>query len=144
MAVDRRDFLKAASLSLAAGAAAFPEVISGQSPRPGAVNISGTPYQHRPGRDYPIRAQGFADVRLTDEFWKPKVDLNAAVTIPLEVHKFVDGEREFGGNILEAAIMSLKTHPDPGLQALVDAQIRTTSRADAETMASKSPRPISR
>ncbi len=129
MAVDRRDFLKAASLSLAAGAVAIPEAVSGQSQRPAAITISGTPYPHRPDRDYPIRAQGFADVKLSDQFWKPKVDLNASVTIPLEVHKFVDGEREFGGNILEAAIMSLKTHPDPALQALVDAQIRTTMQS---------------
>ena len=34
------------------------------------------------GRDYPIRATRFTDVRLTDDFWRPKIALNASVTIP--------------------------------------------------------------
>jgi len=127
MAIDRRQFLKTSS---AAAAAAFSRPLDGslqQTPRPASTSIGQT--QYRTGRDYPIQPLRFSDVRLTDAFWKPKVDLNAAVTIPLEVHKFVDGEREFGGNILEAAIMSLKTHPDAALQAIVDAQIRSTAQS---------------
>jgi hypothetical protein len=130
MPIGRRQFLKTSLAAGAAGAAAWPpggaaalaasQVVVG---RP-AETIGDAPYQHLATRDYPIQPARFSDVRLTDTFWKPKVDINASVTIPLEVHKFVDGEREFGGNILEAAIMSLKTHPDPKLQALVDAQIQ--------------------
>ena len=128
MTIARREFLKATSA--AAGATALSRVL-GEHPeagqRPEDVRI--TDARYRPLADYPIQPQRFSDVRLTDTFWKPKVDLNAAVTIPLEVHKFVDGEREFGGNILEAAILSLKTHPNPTLQAQVDAQIRATAQA---------------
>src|SRR5690349_19071026 len=105
MAVDRRQFLKTASL--AASAAALSQVERAGAQKPASITISGTPYAFQPGHDYPIRPIGFSDVTLSDTFWKPKVDVNARVTIPLEVHKFVDGEREFGGNILEAAIMSL-------------------------------------
>ena len=130
MAVDRREFLRTASLAAgAAGVASISvagaaEALADQAAA--TVTIGTSTYSHVPGRDFAITPQRFSDVRLTDAFWKPKVDLNSSVTIPLEVHKFVDGEREFGGNILEAAIMSLKTHPDPALQRLVDAQIKTT------------------
>jgi DUF1680 family protein len=130
MTIARREFLKATSA--AAGATALCRVLgehaeAGQ--RPDDVRLTDTRY--RPLPDYPIQPQRFSDVRLTDAFWKPKVDLNAAVTIPLEVRKFVSGEREFGGNILEAAILSLKTHPNAALQAQVDAQIRATAQAAA-------------
>ena len=128
MAIGRREFLKATSA--AAGATALSRVLgerAAASQRPADVRM--TDARYRPLADYPIQPQRFSDVRLTDTFWKPKVDLNAAVTIPLEVRKFVDGEREFGGNILEAAILSLKTHPNPTLQAQVDAQIRATAQS---------------
>ena len=142
MPIGRRQFLKTSLAAGAAGAAAWPaagaaarydavaasQVVVGRPvSRADKETIGGAPYQHLATRDYPIRPARFSDVRLTDTFWKPKVDINASVTIPLEVHKFVDGEREFGGNILEAAIMSLKTHPDQKLQALVDAQIQKTA-----------------
>ena len=118
MPIDRRDFLKTASL-------AAPGLLAGVRPsasqRPG-VRIGEASY--RPVRDYPIQAKRYADVTLRDAFWQPKVALNASVTIPIEVRKYVEGEREFGGNILEAAIMSLATRPDAALQPMVDAQIR--------------------
>src|SRR5580765_7448806 len=119
MTIARREFLKITSS--AAGAAALSRALG--------VGEQIEAAAQRPALDYPIQPLRFSDVRLTDAFWKPKVDVNAAVTIPLEVHKFVDGEREFGGNILEAAIMSLKTHPDAALQAIVDAQIRSTAQS---------------
>ena len=128
MTIERRDFLKASSA--AAGATALSRVLGEHaeaSQRPEDVRI--TDARYRPLPDYPIQPQRFSDVRLTDTFWKPKVDLNAAVTIPLEVRKVVSGGRGFSGNILEAAILSLKTHPNPTLQAQIDAQIRTTAQS---------------
>jgi DUF1680 family protein len=124
MAIGRREFLKAT-----AGAAAFESVRRSPveaSQRPAGVRISDTRYQ--PVRDYPIRPQRYSAVRLTDTFWKPRVDLNAAVTIPAEVRKSTDGGRAFSGNVLEAAILSLQTHPNPALQAQVEAQIAATTR----------------
>lgn len=128
MTIARREFLKATSA--AAGATALSRALGEHleaSQRPEDVRI--TDARYRPLADYPIQPLPFSEVRLTDTFWKPKVDVNAAVTIPLEVRKFVDGERGFGGNILEAAILSLKTHPNPTLQAQVDAQIRSTAQS---------------
>jgi hypothetical protein len=72
-------------------------------------------------RDYPIRAIPFTDVRLTDEFWLPKIALNASITIPQLAAR--DGGRGLEGNVLEAAIRSLQTHPDPALQRQVDARV---------------------
>ena len=127
MPIGRREFLKATS------AAAFASVVhhshADASQRAAGVHIGDARYQ--PVRDYPIRPQRYSDVRLSDAFWKPKVDLNAAVTIPVEVRKYIEGEREFGGNVLEAAILSLKTHPNSVLQGQVDAQVRAMAQSPA-------------
>jgi hypothetical protein len=125
MSMPRREFLKSASV--AAGAAAIAATIrdaGAQTVKPAReVRISGEPYT--PVREYPIRGVRYSEVRLTDNFWKPKVDLNAAVTIPLEVKKRTGagGGRGFGGNVLEAAMLSLRTHPDPALKAQVDQRV---------------------
>jgi DUF1680 family protein len=93
------------------------------------VPISGTPYT--PVRDYPIRPKRYSEVTLRDTFWKPKIDTNAHVTIPFEVRNMnPEGARlGFNGNVLEAAILSLATHPDPELQAQVDAWIAALKQA---------------
>src|SRR5262249_46766750 len=53
-----------------------------------------------------------------------KIRTNAEVTIPFEAQKFEQADREFGVNVLEAAITSLQTHPNPALEAQVELQIR--------------------
>src|SRR5437660_10660754 len=85
-------------------------------PKPKVPRISGTTYTPA---EYPIIAKRYSEVRLKDQFWSPKVKTNAEVTIPFEVQKLMDSAsaREFGGGVLEAAILSLQTHPDPKLQA---------------------------
>jgi hypothetical protein len=115
--VKRRDFLKAASLST--GALTHALTAGGgeeiQPARPPAVRISSVSYA--PG-DYPIQPVRFSRVALTDAFWKPKIATNAAVTIPLLAAR--DEGRGLNGNVLEAAILSLETHPNPALQASVE------------------------
>ncbi len=122
--IDRRDFLKAAPAS--AGVAAMlgaGRTIAGTQNEAATkrddVRMSGTAYTPVP--DYPIRPQAYSEVKLEDAFWKPKIATNAAVTIPFQAQKLVDGGRGLAGNVLEAAILSLKTHPNPQLQAQVDA-----------------------
>jgi uncharacterized protein len=117
----RREFLKtvpaAAGLALATrqgGSAWTPQSAAGAS-------ISAVPYQA--ARDYPIRPKRHAEVTLADRFWKPRVALNAEVTIPSQVRNMTERNREFGGNVLEAAILALEAHPDPRLQAQVDARV---------------------
>jgi DUF1680 family protein len=116
----RRDFLKAAPAvaGVAAGAlnAHAPIVAQPAAPRPviGAA-------KYAPVRDYPIQPQRHWDVTLTDRFWTPRLATNAAVTIPFQIEKSAGAPR---GNVLEAAMLSLKTHPDPKLQAQVDAAVQ--------------------
>src|SRR5262249_1056851 len=121
--IARREFLKAAPLA----AGAVPYAARGALRDPAAPPQPPTP-PSTPGADYPIQPTRHSDVRLTDSFWKPKVDRNASVTIPFEVQKLTDGGRGFGGNVLEAAILSLATHPDPALQAKVDERVAALSK----------------
>jgi len=121
--IARRDFLKAASV--AAGAmtylAADAKELVADVPR-----ISDAAYA--PIADYPIRPTPYHDVAIADAFWKRKIDTNVDVTIPLEVRKLTEMERRLSGNVLEAAILSLKTHRNPRLQAAVDARVDQLKR----------------
>jgi hypothetical protein len=143
MRIARRQFLKTASAAAGAigldrGAPrAAPETQSAASQD---VRISSAAYTPS---DYAIRPQSYAAVTLTDRFWQPRVATNARVTIPFEVEKLSELEDGFRGNVLEAAILSLKTHPNPDLQARVDARIaqlaarRTRSNAGFEVAATR-------
>jgi DUF1680 family protein len=137
--IGRRDFLKTGSLAAGAlayatnptGSATEPPTPQASSPKPSDVRISSASYQPIP--DYPIQPKRYSDVTLTDDFWKPKVARNAEVTIPFEVSKFKEGPREFGGGVLEAAILSLATHPNPSLQSDVEARVRALSQAESRS-----------
>jgi len=128
--VARRDFLKtvpaAAGVNLAGGAV-IDAAAQTKAPRPADVRLSGTAYQPVP--DYPIRPKPYFEVKLTDAFWKPKVATNAEVTIPFEMQKAGETGRGLSRNVLEAAMLSLKTHPDPQLQAQVEARVRQLTEA---------------
>jgi DUF1680 family protein len=123
--IGRRDFLKAApamtgAMALAAkvegGAARQAGAVTNKAPRIADASSVAV-------ADYPIQATPYFDVTVTDTFWKRKIDTNAAVTIPFEVQKLIETERRLSGNVLEAAILSLRTHPNPRLQAVVDDRI---------------------
>src|SRR5215471_13537261 len=120
--IGRRDFLKAAPA--VTGAMAFAANAKGAAVEQAAstdkTRISETASV---AADYPIQAIPYFDVTLTDTFWKRKIDTNATVTIPFEVQKLIETERRLSGNVLEAAILSLRTHPNPKLQAVVDDRI---------------------
>ena len=133
MAIPRRAFLKATSA--AAGAAALAGLgrsraeAAQNSPNTQGTSVRIGEARFSP-RDYAIQPQRFTAVTLTDAFWKPKVDRNASVTIPFEVQKRADGSgRGFVGGVLEAAMMSLQTHPNPTLQAQVEARVRALAQA---------------
>ncbi len=93
------------------------------------VAISSTPY--KPVSEHPIRAKRYSEVTLRDDFWKHKVDTNARVTIPFEVRKLTeeDGRMGFSANVLEAAILSLQTHPDPELKNWIDARVEALKQS---------------
>jgi hypothetical protein len=79
---------------------------------------------YTPVGDYPLRLKRGDGVRVKDRFWEPKLRTNAEVTIPFEAQKLAQSERRFSVNVLEAAITSLQTRPDPALAAQVEQQVR--------------------
>ncbi len=102
--------------------------------------------------DYPIQPVPFTAVKLTDNFWEPRIKKNASVTIPiafgycestgrvknfeiaagLDTGKFqtiypFDDSDVF--KIIEGASYSLQTFPDPKLEAYLDTLIHKISLA---------------
>lgn len=96
--------------------------------------------------DYPIRPVPFTSVKLTDDFWAPRIKKNADVTIPIafsycessgRVNNFeIAGGLDTGTfrtiypfddsdiyKIIEGASFSLQTNPDPKLDAYIDTLI---------------------
>lgn len=97
--------------------------------------------------DYPIQPVPFTEVKLTDNFWAPRIKKNASVTIPIafgycestgRVKNFEIAAGSDTGNfqtiypfddsdvykIIEGASYSLQTFPDPKLEAYLDTIIR--------------------
>src|SRR5580704_13838783 len=121
----RRDFLKAAQATgMFAYAVRESAGRSKSKTKSAEVIISSAKYTPVP--DYPIQPKRYSEVKMKDAFWKPKIEINAEVTIPFEVQKLTQAgsRRGFSGGVLEAAILSLQTHPDAKLQAQVDAAIQ--------------------
>ena len=102
------------------------------------------------GKDYPIQPVPFTSVKLTDNFWAPRIKKNASVTIPIAfgycestgrvknfeiaagldtgkfqtIYPFDDSDVY---KIIEGASYSLQTFPDPKLEAYLDTLIRKSA-----------------
>jgi uncharacterized protein len=126
--IARREFLKTAPVGVATYVAAASAGIEPAEPRREADPTIGAA-AYTSVVDYPIQPKRCSEVTITDSFWKQKITTNAEVTIPLEVQKLAATPRGLTGNVLEAAILSLATHPNPALQAQVDARVRATAEA---------------
>ena len=98
-AIDRRDFLKAASAVSAIVSLGEPAASTGGAD----VRISAQTYTPVP--DYPIRPKRHAGVTLSDSFWKPKVDLNASVTIPVEIRKLAETPNDTRMSLRDEALL---------------------------------------
>ncbi|MBA4410400.1 MAG: glycoside hydrolase family 127 protein [Bacteroidota bacterium] len=102
--------------------------------------------------DYPIRPVPFTLVKVTDNFWAPRIKLNHEVTIPIALKQCyitgrVDNFKVAGGlqegkfctqypfddtdiyKIIEGASYSLQTTPDPNLEARLDTLIGYVGKA---------------
>jgi DUF1680 family protein len=128
--IPRRDFLKGASAAAGAIVLGVPTIASAEAAPP-YPEIGSQPYT---AGDYPIQAKRFSEVVVTDSFWKPKITTNAEVTIPMEAQRIGAPGDGLTGNVLEAAIYSLETHPDAALQAQVDARIEALRQAMDERL----------
>ncbi|MGC1391568.1 MAG: glycoside hydrolase family 127 protein [Bacteroidales bacterium] len=102
--------------------------------------------------DYPIQPVPFTSVKLTDNFWAPRIKKNASVTIPIAfgycestgrvknfeiaagldtgkfqtIYPFDDSDIY---KIIEGASYSLQTFPDPKLEAYLDTLIHKIGMA---------------
>jgi len=99
-----------------------------------------------PKPDYPIQGVPFNEVKVSDQFWLPKIETNRTVTIPASFAKCeemgrmdnfliaggkrqgkVKGEMSFDDTdiykTIEGAAYSMTTKPDPKLDAYVDSVI---------------------
>jgi DUF1680 family protein len=106
-------------------------------------------------QDYPIRPVPFTSVKLTDNFWAPRIKKNADVTIPIafgycestgRVKNFeIAGGLDTGKfqtiypfddsdvfKIIEGASYSLQTFPDPRLEAYLDSVISKIALAQED------------
>jgi len=111
------------------------------------ILISGCSKKSSIAADYPIQPVPFTSVKLTDNFWAPRIKKNASVTIPIafgycestgRVKNFeIAGKLDTGKfqtiypfddsdvfKIIEGASYSLQTWPDPKLEAYLDTLIR--------------------
>lgn len=102
--------------------------------------------------DYPIQPVPFTSVKLTDNFWAPRIKKNAEVTIPIafgyctstgRIKNFeIAGKLDTGKfqtlypfddsdvfKIIEGASYSLQTYPDPKLDAWLDTLIWKIGKA---------------
>jgi uncharacterized protein len=102
--------------------------------------------------DYPIKPVPFTSVRLTDDFWAPRIKRNADITIPIafgycgstgRIKNFeIAGKLDTGSfrtiypfddsdvfKIIEGASFSLQTYPDPKLDAFLDTLIYKIGKA---------------
>jgi uncharacterized protein len=102
-------------------------------------------------KDYPIRPVPFTQVRMTDAFWAPRIEINRTVTIPAIFKQCEDtgrldnfaiagglmkgkykGERYNDTDVyknLEGAAYSLAVHPDPALDRYLDSVITKIAAA---------------
>lgn len=101
--------------------------------------------------DYQIQGVPFNKVKISDQFWLPKIEINRTVTIPVSFAKceetgrianFVKAakkEGQFGTEfpfddtdiykIIEGASYSMSVHPDPKLDRYVDSLITIIGKA---------------
>ncbi len=102
-------------------------------------------------RDYPIQPVDFASVRLEDEFWAPRLEINRTITIPYlfrmdEETGRADNFRIAAGlkkgkhtgkryndsdvfKAMEAAAYTLRIHPDSNLREKLDELVAIIARA---------------
>lgn len=109
-----------------------------------------------PRADYPAAPVPFTDVRLTDAFWAPRLEVNRAVTIPHNfklaeesdrVRNFELAAEALGGaeglefctaypfddsdvfKVIEAASYALSTRPDPDMERHIDGLVAKIAAA---------------
>ena len=104
-----------------------------------------------PARDYPVVPVPLAEVTVSDDFWRPRLETNRRVTLWYDFHKCeetgrIDNFAKAGGlmdgtfrgiyfndsdvyKVIEGAAYVLASQPDPKLDAYLDALIKKIAAA---------------
>lgn len=111
--------------------------------------------QPEENKEYPIEPVPFTSVKVTDQFWGPRIQRNYKVTIPIAIKKSretgriknfkVAGGLEEGGfssrfrfddsdvfKVIEGASYTLQTFPDKELEAQLDTLVHYISKAQED------------
>ena len=70
-----------------------------------------------------ITAVPFTQVKITDAFWKPRLENNRSVTIPTQLAAYAEKGRLPSAKLIEAVAYTLATHPDPQLKDKIETVI---------------------
>ena len=121
--MDRRLFLRAAA---GAGLLPFPGVLQRLAENPDGrtdllAGLDASPLSPV-ANDYPLRPVRSAHVKITDEFWRPRMDANRRVSLPYCFDRFGDGGFSLS-KLIEAAAYMLEDRPDPDLEAYADERV---------------------
>ncbi|MEP7107259.1 MAG: glycoside hydrolase family 127 protein [Ferruginibacter sp.] len=115
------------------------------------VMIGSSSFLYSQQKDYPIQAVPFTQVKLTDNFWLPRIEINRTVTIPASfercqatgrIKNFIMAAEKKGKfcttfpfddtdiyKTIEGASFSLAVHPDAKLEAYIDSLITIIGNA---------------
>jgi len=118
------------------------------------ILINGIGCRNEPEKDYPVKPVEFTKVKVTDDFWLPRIKTNQNVTIPFAMKQNektgrVDNFAIVGGKIegkykgeryndtdvykvMEGAAYTLATGPDPKLENSLDELIAVIAAAQEE------------
>ncbi|MEO5893701.1 MAG: glycoside hydrolase family 127 protein [Ferruginibacter sp.] len=116
-----------------------------------AIALCSSSFIYGQQKDYPIQSVPFTQVKLSDNFWLPKIEINRTVTIPASfercqstgrIKNFVMAAEKQGKfcttfpfddtdiyKTIEGASFSLAVHPDAKLEAYIDSLIIIISKA---------------
>jgi len=116
-----------------------------------AVGIAVLPASAQQKKDYPIQPVAFTHVHVNDQFWAPKMQVNATVTIPYTLQKCEDNGRidnflmaahEMEGKlsqftfddtdvykVIEGASYAMQVKKDPALEHYIDSLITIIGKA---------------
>ena len=115
----------------------------------GALRAAAEEAGEKAPRDYPVQPVPFTAVHFTDEFWRPRIEVNRTVTIPFAFEKAEETKRVYHFEraaavlrgeeledtsppgypfddtdvykVIEGAAYALAVEPDPELEAYLDA-----------------------
>ncbi len=123
--IDRRSFLRAAALGGLASISGVRD-LSGQT-ADGAVDAAraGAADSGRAGfpADYALEAVPLERVKITDAFWRPRMEVNREVALPYCFEHFGQGAGSGTAKLIEGASFMLVDQPDSELENFVDRRI---------------------